>query len=535
MKPPRACVVLLLVAALGCGRTELSAQAECAAGDVQRCEVQGRVGFERCSPAGRWTTCVPDSATGATAGTGSTAGSGGGGGGGGGEPVCQPTVENCASPEDEDCDGNTPACSAEVELALTFRGENTQRIFGLDATESGKFAISGSTAADLDFGAPTEPLVHVGKSDGFLALFDEQGQPVWSKLIGDAEDQELRRIAFDPSNNLIAAGTFSGTYRFENQEIVANGEDALLAKFDGDGRTQWAKLFGDAEVQRGWDVATLPTGDIATVGSFYGSIDFGGGAIVAIGADSYAAKFDADGNCIWNRECTGKGTQQPWGVAMDPDGSVIVGGTFESELDCGDSANAVSSGASDVFVAKYAASGGLLFKRTFGNPGYEEVRGVAVDSAGNIVVAGSFDGDLTVGAHTVSGVHDVFVVKFDPFGEVLWARRYGGDVFDVVRHVTVDRFDNVLVSGWFQHTLDTPQPITADAADGFVLKLDPNGDFVWNRQLSGANSQDGFVLGSDGLANVYLAGSFWQEIDLAGGVVSAYDEQADLYVVKFAP
>ncbi len=469
---------MFAVAALGCGRTELGAD-----------------------DSGAQSAAV---------------GGSGSGGSGGSEPACGPSNENCSP------------------LSLAFRGEDTQSILGLDAMGDGRFAIAGVTAGDVDMGAPSGQLSHVGNGDGFVASFDAQGQAVWSRLIGDAAPQELRRIAFDAAGELVATGVFSGSYDFGSGLVTANGEDALLVKFDATGNVRWAKLFGDSETQRGWDVAISAQGEIATVGSFGGSIDFGGGATTAVHTDAYVAKFDGDGRLLWDRTCTGEGTQQLWGVEVDASGNVLVTGTFHGAVQCGKGEPLVSNGGSDVFVAKYDANGQLLFQLGFGNASDEEVRAVVAADNGDFVVVGTLDGELTIGSETVSGDDDVLVAKFAASGAVLWAKRFGSEERDTVRHATLDRFGNILVSGWFQSTLDTPDPIMADGADGFVLKLDPDGNFVWSRQLGGEGSQDAVVLASDGLANVYVAGSFWYELGV-DDPVPAYDAQADGFVVKLAP
>jgi hypothetical protein len=86
-----------------------------------------------------------------------------------------------------------------------------------------------------------------------------------------------------------------------------------------------------------------------------------------------------------------------------------------------------SAGGADIFVTKLDAAGDLLWKKTTGDGTDQQLYAMAVDAAGDIVVAGDFTGtiDFGAGALTSAGAADVYVAKLDPSGNALWSKRAG--------------------------------------------------------------------------------------------------------------
>jgi hypothetical protein len=129
---------------------------------------------------------------------------------------------------------------------------------------------------------------------------------------------------------------------------------------------------------------------------------------------------------------------------------------------------------------------------------------LASDAQGNVYVAGLFTGTVTVGATTLtaSGANDMFLVVFDPHGNVVRAARYGSDFYDDPSPgLAVDAAGNVYLSGFFSDTLDFGNgvaPLVAIMVDAFVVRFDPNGDAVWAERF-------GYSAGPYDAASVALA------------------------------
>ncbi|HEY8504337.1 MAG TPA: SBBP repeat-containing protein, partial [Gemmataceae bacterium] len=183
-------------------------------------------------------------------------------------------------------------------------------------------------------------------------------------------------------------------------------------------------------------------------------------------------------------------------------------------------------------------------------PGFERVETVANDAAGNLYAAGWFQGtvDFDPGPGTANltavGLDDVFVAKYGPGGELVWARRMGGPGPDLARAVAVDGSGNVYTTGTYAGPADfDPDPGSTFNLTGlhgvFVSKLDAGGNFAWAAGVAESpfpNTNVPFDLEVDGSGNVYAGGVFGGTADFDPGPGTANLSSAlngpDGFVVK---
>jgi hypothetical protein len=523
----------ILLVPMSCGRTALTfSDDECAAGEVRRCDSRGGVGQQVCRE-GVWLACSPMGGVGTggsgvgqgashsggspgAAGVGGDAGVGGAAGAGedGGAPnTCVPALENCLTPADEDCDGQTPACSSEFGLALPG-----DIVFGLSVAPNGGVAL-GLTGPSGNFGGAIGDLGNAGGRDAYLVFFDTEGQPVWGKRFGDEVDQEFHGIDFDADGALFATGDFQGTYTLAGDDFTGPASN-VLAKFDASGDALWAKAF---EYSNGRNVSAFPNGDVAVVGDLIWTTDFGGGARMPSDNDwdSYVAKFTADGEYAWDHHIQG-GPAITRGVAVDSTGDTIIAGDFRSNVNLG---QGVITSAGGIYIVRYDTAGTLVRAQVF--EAYTSFPvAVAVDNQRNVVVAGTLHGDIHfgLGQHTAS--EGFFIVKFDVSGNTLWSRSYDPSTTPSgAGDVAFDSAGNVIFAGSFRGTLDTPTPLEA-AADAVVIKFDADGNVVWTRTLGGEYAE-AFVVDTDAAGRVFTAGRFHGQISYDTGMTYSSDDFDD--------
>ena len=163
-----------------------------------------------------------------------------------------------------------------------------------------------------------------------------------------------------------------------------------------------------------------------------------------------------------------------------------------------------------------------------------------IDSQGNIIIVGNFEGMADFGSTTLTavGFTDVFVVKMDSSGNVMWAIQGGDDmVFGDGNGVAVDGNDNIYVCGRFAGSIifgnDTAFGI--GNRDMFLLKLDPMGNVQWIISEGGTNLDAAFDVNCDKANNeVYVTGSFLQSATFGNFTLnssSSVDE--DIFFVKY--
>jgi uncharacterized delta-60 repeat protein len=172
-------------------------------------------------------------------------------------------------------------------------------------------------------------------------------------------------------------------------------------------------------------------------------------------ANGYLVRTDAAGNLIWSNVYGGAGWEYLLAVAETADGGFVAAGYTTS----------TGAGGMDMYLLRVDAQGNLLWERTFGGAGIDVAQGVAVDSQGNLVLAGYTNS-------SGAGENDVFIVKTDAEGNALWTQVHGGEESDAAMDVLVDSQGNYLVAG-------ASGSFEAENRDVYVLKLSAEGNIFW--------------------------------------------------------
>ena len=145
---------------------------------------------------------------------------------------------------------------------------------------------------------------------------------------------------------------------------------------------------------------------------------------------------------------------------------------------------------------------------------YDFVQSVATDHDGNVYATGFFQSDnISFGpnAFAKSGAADVFLLKYDPSGNLVWAKRAGGTGSDYAYSVAVDKFGYVYITGSFQSTIAFGSfTLTANhpADELFFVKYSPQGNVIWAKSSasSSAATASGNSIATDDAGNAYIAG-----------------------------
>ncbi len=302
----------------------------------------------------------------------------------------------------------------------------------------------------------------------------------------------------------------------------------------GDDGALWSLAFGAAGRQQPSRVAVDSAGNVVVAGTFRSSIDLGSVTTDSAGqGDAFVVKRAPDGGYLFSAAYGGTGEDAARGLAIDSSGNIILCGSFENTVTFGGTHHS-SAGAVDAFVAKLDPSGTVLWSRAFGSTGYEYASAVGVDSAGNILVGGFFQGQMSLDGHSVTAVDglDVFVAKLDPSGTAQWAEQFGSNGDDQLYELAVDGSDAVLIGGRFPTAITFTESLTsAGGADVFVAKLDSSGVPTFGKGFGDGADQDLFGLAAASDGGVVVAGYFEGTIDF-GGELLASDGGNDAFVAR---
>ena len=412
---------------------------------------------------------------------------------------------------------------------------------------TGYFSLSSAT-----FGGTT--LSNAGGWDPFLIKYDASGNMQWATSWGGTSTDVGNGIAADASGNLYVTGYYNSTAIFGGTTLSsAGGGDLFLVKSDPNGSVLWAQRAGGANAERGTSVATDATsGDVYITGFFSSSsVSFGSNTLTNSGAagtnDIFFVKYNSSGTVQWAKSFGGTWTSdEGYGIATDVAGNIYISGEFQSSSVVFGSITLTNINPvnTDCFIAKYDANGNALWAQNgIGSTTDDNCRSISTDVNNNVYATGFFSGSsITFGGTTLTNpaccLPEIFIVKYDQNGNVLWAKQGGGTSNDWGFGTATDASANVYVSGTFQSStiaFGSTTLTNAGGMDFFLSKYDVNGNVVWAVN-NGGTGNDGINTGNDvatsASGDVYVAGTFASTSITFGSDVLNDAGSNDIFIAK---
>jgi hypothetical protein len=458
-------------------------------------------------------------------------------------------------------------CSAICEAQLpalawgkTVGGTSGEFAYQTVTDNAGNVYTTGfySGAVDFDPG----PAVYNLYSGGMYVLkLDANGNFIWAKSVeGFCQG---RALTLDVNSHIYVTGNFSGMLDFDpgpgTSYMVANGgQDAFVLKLDASGNFVWVKGCGGAvspDHDSGRSISCDASGAVCWAGIVSGDVDCDPG----LGSDTLHAgsaghfiviRLDASGNYEWKWSTPAFLGTYDIATAQTESGELFVTGYFSDTMNIATSTSPlqlVSHGNEDAFVVKLDAAGNGVWAQNIGGSSIDGAKSIVLDASGNICVTGYFysvvDFDAGPGASFMSsaGLADVFVMKIDPFGNLLWAKRVGGPGHDIGYTLAADGNDNLYVAGQFTYTADIDPGIgvlsmsTTAQRDIFVLKLNAAGNMAWAGQIGGNGDKLAMSIAAGSVNDLYVAGAFTDTIDLDPSSAAFHKSSAgnfDLFALR---
>jgi hypothetical protein len=275
---------------------------------------------------------------------------------------------------------------AQASWWRTFGDSLADNGYDVRQTYDGGYIVGGSTAS---FGA--------GITDVYLVKTNALGVEVWYGTWGDTMEDGGSSVRQTADSGYIVAG-YTGSYG-------AGGHDVYLVKTDVQGGTVWTRTYGGANGDAGNAVALTGDGGYVITGYTW---SYGAG-----NADVYLVKTDTAGDTVWTRAYGGTSTDEGYSVQQTYDGGYIVAGTTGS----------FGAGADDVYLIKTDADGDTVWTRTYGGNSNDEGYSVLQTSDSGYVIAGYT-------SSSGAGNQDVYLIRTNAAGGVVWTKTYGGSLRD---------------------------------------------------------------------------------------------------------
>lgn len=362
----------------------------------------------------------------------------------------------------------------------------------------------------------------------------------WTKSFANASPTSYsytRGIKTDSQGNTYSFGSNQGTADLDPSPTVFNiAAGYYLLKLDHDGNFVWAKEVGDINIV---SLNIDNNGDLLLTGVFNGVADFDFGVnefLLNAGNPSgniFVLKLNSNGDFIWAKNYGGIGIDGGTTILYDSNNNVIVSGIFGYTVDfsSGLGTQIFNANQGGGFCLKLSPNGDLIWVKQI--TGYKiYVENSAIDSNDNIYLCGSFGESIN---YVVNGIptsipnydgssyyNDGFIQKINSQGDTTWAYTIRGNNSDVVNCLSVDTNNNLIAYGHQGlSTIDynpSSQVNTIPANSyHFVLKFDANQNFSWVKGIGG-NANRCFDLKVDNNNNsISVLGSFSGQVSFDPG------------------
>ncbi len=375
----------------------------------------------------------------------------------------------------------------ETSWVKSYGGTGAETARSVISTTDGGYAILGfSDSTDGDLSGKALPV-----NDYWLLKLNGEGSLEWSKTFGGSKDDQGQVVIQTADGGFMLTG-----YAMSDDGDGSNNEgfhDNWLLKLDAVGTIEWERSYGFSGHDHSYDVVQTADGGYF----FIGFLD-----VTAARADGFTeketsltrhgvgefwgTKLDAEGNIEWRRYFGGTNNDRAHAVVQSADGGFVMTGFSESaDFDISD-----SRGSYDFWVLKIDAEGTLVWERSFGGSGIEiSYDIVKTPDNAYAIVGNTFSTDTDISKN--NGESDVWLVKLDDQGNLLWENTYGGSGFDAAHSVQISRDGGFIITGNSKSN-DKDADHNHGENDFWLLKTNADGGLVWQKSFGGSGLDFGF-------------------------------------------
>ena len=392
--------------------------------------------------------------------------------------------------------------------------------------------------ADFDPGPLSYYLYSDGTPSTYISKLDSTGKFVWAiHLDGNCVPTSM---IFDHENNLLLCGYYGSWVDFnpdinENANYSSKGSsDIFIANFFQTGKLNWVKSIGSFGPDAANSIKTDNDKNIYLAGGYTGNVDFeNGNSILNTDingkSNGFIVKWDKDWNLIWFAPIVSDAFANVIDLTIDRIGNVYAVGSYSGNILFEQNEKPYkipSNGDVDGFILKINYNTHLEWIHTLGGKSSDSGFSIKTDSLGFIYTNGVYketidlDPGIGVSSYTSNGGSDIFILKLDSLGKLIWSKTIGGDNDDTPSALAFDKTGFIYLTGLFSKkvnfgTENVPKIINSKGKyDNFILCLSKDGNLLWVNSIGRDSSYcRGISIYIDDNFTIYTTGIFYGKID----------------------
>jgi hypothetical protein len=382
--------------------------------------------------------------------------------------------------EDDEDDDEPNQQTLNITFAKNLGGSDLDDGAAILTAADGGFVILGSTkSTDGDIIDKTGD-----DKDIWIIKTDAQGVTQWSKTYGGSGDDEGTNIAKTRDGGYVV----SGFTRSSDGDIMSGNagfNDMWVFKISSSGTLIWEKTYGYAGNDLAYNVISTSDGGYLLLGVLDVTASGGEGNVGRAsgnhaGGDYWVLKLDSLGEREWSRYYGGSFTDTAYDAAETASGGFIIMGSSDSQ----DVDITSNIGEYDYWILNIDANGDFVWKKNFGGSEIDLVYAMTKTLDGNYVLVGdtrSSDGNV----QDPNGNADVWALKINESGSILWAKTYGGTQFESARDV-VALADGSFAIASSSRSNDIDLTDNYGVNDAWLLLIDKDGEMIGQKNMGGS-------------------------------------------------
>lgn len=371
-------------------------------------------------------------------------------------------------------------------------GRHAEYLFDIQPTADYGFILAGSSLSEKT-GNKTDK--GSGDLDYWLWKMDEHGSPEWQKSIGGGGSDLLKGIRTTHDGGFILAGTSNSPKGFQKGTECHGGNDYWVIKLDANGGQMWQKTYGGIGQDDLQSVVATRDGGYLLAGTSSSSSQSTtpskeGGPKTGLkkensrgNTDYWLVKIDSDGNEEWQKTYGGQYADQLRDIEQTKDGGFIVGG-YSNSSSSGDKSFDTYGQGGDFWILKLDDKGNIQWQQTIGGDMDDQLYTIHQNADLSYMVGGSSNSQT----RTSKKGTDLWVLKLDELGEILWEEAYDFGSVDILTSLVENQDGSFLVGGYSPMASDDDED-REGINDYNVIKISAKGEELWRRSI-GSEGED---------------------------------------------
>lgn len=364
-----------------------------------------------------------------------------------------------------------------------------------------------------------------GEMDCWIVKIDSLGNLQWQKNYGGTDYDEATSIRQTKDGGYIVAGRSSSTDYDRKGAIAQNYEDFWVFKINSNGVLLWKKSIGGNAGDAANCIELTKDGGYLTCGNSCSYISGHHG--YACCSDGLISKLSNSGTVQWQKSIGGSGDDEGNKIIQTIDGGYLLIGTSPSTD--GDLSNNNNHGGNDIYVVKLNATGTIIWDKCIGGSDKDFGIDGYQSSDSSFIIGGyslSDDGDFLVNR----GGHDCWIVKIDLNGNIIWKKSFGGSKIDYLLSLTETYDKGFVFTGW-SYSEDIKGCKNNGDLDAYIVKADKSGDLMWQMFLGGGAKDEATSIRQTKDGGFIIAG--WSDSSRTRiGSDGYYISSKDYWIVK---